>query len=387
MSASAPSARRSTSHKHPSSPRASPARHLPIAAALRYEATSNAECASLRYVTGEGPGIRRVRQGKGFRYVDARGKAVRDPDVLERIRNLVLPPAWEDVWICPYANGHLQATGRDARGRKQYRYHDRWRTVRDEIKFGRMFLFGLALPTIRRRVRRDLALPGTQRERVLATLVRLLETSHIRVGNDEYARTNGSYGLTTLQDKHAEVHGETIHFEFEGKSGKEHVVEVKNPRLAKVVKRCRDLPGPDLFQYVDAAGKRRRIHSSDVNHYLHEITGQDFTAKDFRTWAATLSAARLLRNEQEIAASTKAAIRRVIKSVSEELGNTPAVCRRSYVHPAILKAYETGCLGDVERTVHLPSHVGVQELTKDETALLGILRDYLPRIERRRRAR
>ena len=252
----------------------------------------SAQAAGLRYVSDDRPGIRRKRRGKGFTYVDPCGSTVRDPKALARIRSLAVPPAWTEVWICAQPTGHLQATGRDARGRKQYRYHPEWRAVRDETKFGRMTLFGEALPALRARAAEDLGRRGLPREKVLAAVVKLLETTLIRVGNREYARQNGSFGLTTLCDGNVDIQGSRLRFEFRGKSGKEHMVEIHDRRLARVVKRCRDLPGQTLFQYLDDDGLRQSITSGDVNAYLREITGQDFTAKDFRTWAAPSSPSR-----------------------------------------------------------------------------------------------
>src|SRR3954454_18988689 len=250
--------------------------------------------AGLRYVSDTGPGIRRKRSGTGYSYIGPDGKRITDQKTLERIRKLAVPPAYTDVWICPSPNGHLQATGRDARGRKQYRYHPKWREVRDETKFGRMVVFSEVLPKIRARVDTDLARPGLPREKVLATVVRLLEATSIRVGNDEYARTNGSYGLTTLRNKHVEISGGSVQFRFRGKSGKVHDVKLQDRRLARVIQQCHDLPGHELFEYVDEDGAVRRIASEDVNEYLKEISGQDFTAKEFRTWTATVLMARAL---------------------------------------------------------------------------------------------
>lgn len=300
-----------------------------------------AKAASLRYVSDQDSGIRRRRAGAGFQFVDAGGRVVRDAATLERIRSLVIPPAWRDVWICPFPSGHIQATGRDARGRKQYLYHSRWRKIRDEAKFAHMASFGAALPRIRRRVRRDLALPSIPREKVLATLVRLLETTLIRIGNDEYARSNGSFGLTTLRNRHAKVHGATIRFRFRGKSGKEHEIDVTDPRMARLVKRCQELPGQDLFQYLDEAGNLHPVGSADVNDYLREITGEDFTAKDFRTWAATLLASQALAAEEAATSAAKAqrTVAKVIQLVAARLGNTAAICRKSYIHPAVIESY------------------------------------------------
>ncbi|HEX8984893.1 MAG TPA: DNA topoisomerase IB [Bryobacteraceae bacterium] len=304
----------------------------------------SAKAAGLRYVADSMPGIRRKRAGKGFTYVTPEGKPLRDQATLERIRSLVIPPAWKDVWICPLAHGHLQATGRDARGRKQHRYHPLYRAVRDQVKYSRMAAFARALPAIRERVREDLKLPGVPREKVLAAVVRLLEVTLIRVGNDEYARENDSFGLTTMRDEHAGISGDKIRFHFRGKSGKEHAIELSDPRLARIVKRCQDLPGEELFQYLDGDGEVHDITSADVNDYLREISGQDFTAKDFRTWNGTVLAAIAL-GECGVDASQmqlKKNIVATIKQVAERLGNRPATCRKYYVHPAVLDSYTAG---------------------------------------------
>ncbi len=303
--------------------------------------------AGLRYVSDTSPGIRRKRSGTGFTFVGPDGRRITDEKTLERIRKLAIPPAYTDVWICPSPSGHLQATGRDARGRKQYRYHPRWRQVRDETKFGRMVAFSEVLPKIRARVETDLGRPGLPREKVLATVVRLLECTNIRVGNDEYARTNGSYGLTTLRDKHVEVSGGNLRFSFRGKSGKTHEVELSDRRLARIVRRCRDVPGEELFQYLDDEGSRQTIDSGHVNDYLREISGQEFTAKDFRTWAGTLLAYRALRalQPQDHGPAAKKNVVQAMRVTAEKLGNTPAVARGSYVHPAVLDAYLEGGLG------------------------------------------
>lgn len=272
---------------------------------------------------------------------------MRDSQQLGRIRSLAIPPAWTDVWICPLPNGHLQASGRDSKRRKQYRYHPRWRQVRDETKYGRMLAFGRALVRIRRRVEEDLARPGLPREKVLATVVGLLEATLIRVGNEEYARANRSYGLTTLRNSHVDVNGSKLEFRFRGKGGKEHVVGVHDRRLSQVVKRCQDLPGYELFQYLDEASERRSIESADVNAYLREITGEDFTAKDFRTWAGTVLAACALRAMEAAGGSQRRAngnVVRAMESVAERLGNTAAICRKCYVHPGVLEAYLDGSL-------------------------------------------
>ena len=277
-------------------------------------------------------------------YLGPDGAVVRDPDDLSRIRALAIPPAWKEVWICPVDNGHLQATGRDSKGRKQYRYHSHWRQTRDEAKYSKVMAFGRSLPAIRRRVRRDLRLPGLPREKVLATVVRLLESTLIRVGNIEYARENGSFGLTTMRRRHVRVRGSSLAFQFRGKSGRFHRISIEDRRLAKIVKRCRDIPGHELFQYLDEQSEPKTIDSSDVNEYLREITGQDFTAKDFRTWAGTLSAATALQKTSAFASEREAKrnIVQVIEAVAQELGNTPAICRKCYIHPAILDAYLEG---------------------------------------------
>jgi DNA topoisomerase-1 len=305
---------------------------------------SSARAAGLRYSNDTRPGISRRRAGRGFSYRDADGTPIRDSAVLGRIRALAIPPAWTDVWICPDPAGHLQATGRDARGRKQYRYHARWRARRDESKFERLIDFGRALPRIRRRCDADLARPGLAREKVLATVVRLLETTLIRVGNDEYARLNRSFGLTTLRGRHVRVDGTTIRFRFRGKSGQRHEVGLRDRRLAAIVRRCQELPGQELFAYVDPDGEVHDIASDDVNDYLREISGADVTAKDFRTWAGTVLAYRALR-AAGVAEDARDAQRNVVAAVKQtalQLGNTPAVARRSYVHPAVVDAYLDG---------------------------------------------
>jgi DNA topoisomerase-1 len=300
----------------------------------------------LVYVNPDMPGLRRFRQGEHFRYKDATGAWVRDPDEIARIRSLAIPPAYTDVWICPLPNGHLQATGIDARGRKQYRYHPDWRLLKDESKFERLEAFGQALPRIRARVARDLGDGGTGaalgRERVLATLVRLLDTTFMRVGNEEYASTNGSYGLTTLRNKHAAVRGGSLKLRFRGKSGVMHETEVDDPRVAKVVRACQQLPGQDLFQYVDDEGQPHGLSSTDVNDYLREAAGENFTAKDFRTWHGTVQALELTRlacdsaNCGDATPSMRYSAKEIIAAVAKQLGNTPAVCKKAYVHPAVL---------------------------------------------------
>jgi DNA topoisomerase-1 len=307
-----------------------------------------ARAAGLRYVSDATPGIVRRRRGKAFDYRHADGGPVRDPRTLGRIRALAIPPAWREVWICSADDGHLQATGRDARHRKQYRYHRRWREVRDETKYGRLIPFAAALARIRQRVARDLARPGLPREKVLATVVRLLETTRARIGNEEYARENESFGLTTLRERQVRVRGSKLRFRFRGKSGVEHTIELSDRRLAAIVRRMQDLPGEQLFRYVDDDGETRRIESADVNAYLEEISGDDFTSKDFRTWAATVLAARALHAQGPCAtqAEGKRNIAQAIAAVAGALGNTTAVCRKCYIHPEILESYFAGELCD-----------------------------------------
>jgi len=307
----------------------------------------SARAAGLRYSTDARPGISRRRSGRGFTYRTADGDTIRDRDDLRRIRAIAVPPAWTGVWICPDPRGHLQATGRDARGRKQYRYHPAWRTGRDDAKFERLLEVARVLPGIRQRCDEDLARPGLSREKVLAAVVRLLELTLIRVGNEEYARLNKSFGLTTLRSRHARVEGTSIRFRFRGKSGQQHEVGLRDRRLAAVVRRCQDLPGQDLFAWVDAEDVAHDVTSDDVNDYLREISGIEMTAKDFRTWAGTVLAYRALRALAPVE-DGRAAKRNVVEAVrltAGRLGNTPAVARQSYVHPAILEAYLDGAIG------------------------------------------
>lgn len=320
------------------------------------------------------PGITRRSAGKGFSYVGPDGKTVRDRDTLTRIKSLVIPPAWTNVWICDSADGHLQATGRDARGRKQYRYHPQWSRVRDETKYGRAALFGESLPAIRNRVEADLHTQGLSRERVLATIVRLLERTFIRVGNTEYAKSNKSFGLTTLQDRHVQIAGANVVFKFRGKSGKSHEVRLTDKKLAQLIKRCRDVPGQDLFQYLDDAGTRHPVRSNDVNDYLRSIAESEFTAKDFRTWAGTLLAAdALLQAYAAREKFTRATATQAVQAVAAQLGNTPAVCKKCYIHPAVLKAFEDETL--LQRfTKEFTKKARVPGLTRDESALLRFLK-------------
>jgi DNA topoisomerase I len=343
----------------------------------------SAQAAGLRYVSDTMPGIRRKRAGKGFSYLGQDGKTIHDAKELARIRSLAIPPAYTDVWICPIPNGHIQATGRDARGRKQYRYHPKWREVRDETKFGRMLAFSEVLPQIRERVDQDLARQGLPREKVLATVVRLLECTRIRVGNDEYTRANRSFGLTTLQDRHVEISGSNLRFEFRGKSGKTHSVSLSDRRLARIVQRCQALPGEDLFQYLDEEGVRQTVGSGDVNDYIREISGQEFTAKDFRTWAGTILAVAALT---EVGAwdserQAKSNVLQAIDRVAEQLNNTRAVCRKYYVHPAVFESYLAGTMlealqnGTKEAAKNATAK---KELSPEETAVVRLIRHHLP---------
>jgi DNA topoisomerase-1 len=331
------------------------------------------ERATLCYVTDDTPGIRRFRSGRGFRYLTADKSPVKDLLTRQRIRALAIPPAWTEVWICSTSEGHIQAVGRDARGRKQYRYHPRWRETRDATKYARLAMFAERLPAIRRRVSEDLARPGLPREKILATVVRLLETSLIRVGNVEYAASNGSFGLTTLRNRHVTVEGSSLRFEFRGKGGKRHVVDVADRRLARIVRQCQDLPGHELFQYMDDDGRRHSIGSADVNAYLREIAGEEFTAKDFRTWAGTVLAASSLRNDDfDSQSRARRNVARAMKAVATRLGNTAAICRKCYVHPAVINAYLDGTLRRAtERAVRRRPAPG---LDREEAAILPILR-------------
>jgi DNA topoisomerase I len=321
----------------------------------------SAQAVGLQYVSDQSPGIQRKKMGKkGFAYFDTQGDRITDPEIIARINSLAIPPAYKNVWICPLADGHLQATGRDAKGRKQYRYHPLWRAIRDQTKFTRMLAFSGALPEIRRRLDHDLSRPGLPKEKVLATILRLMELTRIRVGNEEYAKTNHSYGLTTLQDEHVEVSGSKISFHFRGKSGVDHAIEISDRKLARIVKRCQDIPGQELFQYRDADGQFHDVTSSDVNDYLRDITGQDFTAKDFRTWAGTVLAAAQLVEIGHFTSQTAAKknMTQAIKVVASHLGNRPATCRKYYIHPAILDAYLDESLHEI-----MAKH---QEITVDD---------------------
>lgn len=329
-------------------------------------------------------GLVRKRAGKGFRYVDADGKVVKDKETLARIKSLVIPPAWTNVWICPSAQGHLQVTGRDAKGRKQSRYHPRWREVRDETKYERMLLFGSTLPKIRERVEVDLGVAGMPRQKVLATIVRLMEVTLIRVGNEEYARTNHSYGLTTLRNRHVEVDGSTVTFKFQGKSGVKHAIDITDRRLARIIQRCQDIPGYELFQYVDGDGEPHNIGSADVNEYLREVSSQEFTAKDFRTWAGTVLACMMLREFEAFESETQATknVVEAIKAVAQRLGNTPSVCRKCYVHPAVLECYMTGALANGrKRRTEKVCDEAADALREEEAALMRLLRQRLKSVD------
>jgi DNA topoisomerase-1 len=349
-------------------------------AKLVAEAMEAAEEAGLRYVADDRPGYTRKAKGDDFEYFDTEQKPINDEQRLLRIKRLAIPPAWTEVWVCPSANCHIQATGRDARRRKQYLYHERWREIRDENKFDRMIAFGRALPKIRRRVAKDLKLPGLPRNKVLATVVQLLERTSIRIGNEEYARENKSFGLTTMKDRHVEVKGSKLRFRFRGKSGKEHEVDVTDRRIARTISRLQDLPGQDLFQYLDDDGEVHNVSSQDVNEYLREITGDDFSAKDFRTLAGTVLTAVAL-NAQEKFENNKQAKKNVttaIKAVAEILGNTPAICRKCYVHPAIFESYlsRQSIDGLKQRTEDALENENV-DLRSSEAAVLKFLESKL----------
>jgi DNA topoisomerase-1 len=355
-----------------------PSKRKKVQLTLITDPVKSAETAGLRYVTDASPGIRRKGAGKGFSYIGVDGKKIGDRQELDRIKSLIIPPAWKDVWICPLANGHIQATGLDAKGRKQYRYHSDWAKVRSQTKFNRMILFSEALPQIRQQTERHLSLPGLPREKVLATVVQLLETTLIRVGNVEYAQENKSFGLTTMRSRHVDISGSTIKFEFRGKSGVEHDIEINDRRLAKIVKRCQELPGHELFQYLDDEGKRQTIDSEDVNSYLREITGEDFTAKDFRTWAGTVLAAKELEQMRSYNSPTEAKknVAQAIKNVAKQLGNRPATCRKYYVHPAVIEAYLEGTLTETLQTKHYKTDppYGLQP---EEFAVIYLLEQHL----------
>jgi DNA topoisomerase I len=357
-----------------------------LPAARMPDPAESARAARLRYVSDDSPGIRRVRSGKGFVYINQDDKTVRDPDELRRLKSLAIPPAWRDVWICPLPHGHLQATGRDAKGRKQHRYHPRWREVRDETKYDRMREFAKMLPAIRRKVKQDLALPGLPREKVLATVIRLLETSMIRVGNEEYRRQNNSFGLATLRSRHVNVWGASIRFEFRGKSGVHHAVDLNDRRLARIIKQCQDLPGYELFQYIGDDAERYAIDSGDVNDYLRQIAGGEFSSKDFRTWAGTVLAAQALGEFHGVDSKTRVKnnILQAIESVAKKLGNTKAVCRKCYIHPAVIDAYTDGSLLQaLRRHAKKPAANHSHALAPEEAAVLALLNRKLKLANRR----
>ena len=329
----------------------------------------------LHYVDDSQPGIRRKKLRSKFCYFDADGQRIKDPDEIKRINALAVPPAYSDVWICADPRGHLQATGRDARGRKQYRYHARWREVRDADKYSRMLEFGGALPKLRRQLEALLAAPGFSRDKVMATVITLLDATLIRVGNSQYARDNRSYGLTTLRSRHVEVKGSAILFQFRGKSGIEHQITIKDQRLARIIKRCLELPGQNLFQYLDENGERHSVSSSDVNAYLQTLTGADFTAKDYRTWAGSTLALAVLRELQwESETEAKKHIVEMVKDVSRQLGNTPAVCRKCYIHPAVLDSF---LLGDLAK---LPKPRTRKGLKAEEVGLAMFLESLVDQV-------
>ncbi len=341
--------------------------------------------AGLRYVTGCGPCIRRQRRGKSFRYIGTDGRPLRDERQISRIRALVIPPAWRDVWICPSPNGHLQAIGWDARGRKQYRYHARYRSVRDQAKFSRMIAFGTVLVRIRQAVERDITRRGLPKEKVLAAIVQLLQTAFLRVGNDEYVKANDSFGLTTMRNKHVTIEGAKLMFRFRGKSGVEHLLQLSDRRLARIVKQCQELPGYDLFEYTDADGNICRIDSADVNRYIREAAGADFTAKDFRTWAGTLLAIQALHAAGPATSATQAKrnVVAAVKSIAQSLGNRPATCRKYYIHPAVIEAYEDGSLFPVmEQGIIQDSEYSGLGLRPDEYAIMVIVARYQEQLAR-----
>jgi DNA topoisomerase I len=341
-----------------------------------------AESAGLRHVSDARPGIRRKKTGTGFGYTRADHSKLVEQDALKRIKALAIPPAWTDVWICPFADGHIQATGRDAKGRKQYRYHTRFREVRESTKYEHVVAFADALPAIRAKVHEDMALRGLRREKVLATVVHLLETTLIRVGNDDYAKQNNSYGLTTLKNQHVAVEGNEVRFRFTGKSGKQWSLQVRDRRIAKIIKACQELPGQELLQYVDDAGNYQDVTSTDVNDYLKEITDKDITAKDFRTWAGTVLAAMALNELESFdsAAQAKRNLRAAIEKVAGKLGNTPIICRKCYVHPEVLNCYMDGNLVlELKAKAESELRGDVQSLKPEEAAVLALLRGRLAR--------
>ena len=361
---------------------------LPATPEMALNPVAAAKLAKLRHVTDDIPGIARRKARHGFDYRYPNGELVRDIETLKRIRSLAIPPAWTDVWICPYPNGHIQAVGRDERGRKQYRYHPRWREVRDESKYGKMLIFGKVLPAIRQRVEADLSRRGLPRERVLAAVVRLMEATLFRIGNTEYAKANKSYGLTTLRDRHVEIDGSHIHLSFRGKHGIRHESNINDRRLARIIKDCRDLPGYELFQYIDKEGERHTIDSADVNEYLREVSGEEITAKDFRTWAATNLAAIALQEFElfDTEAKKKKAVVGAIAKVAKHLGNTPAICRRCYIHPAIFDGYLDGTLlTTLKEQTRKYLEENITGLSAEEAAVTAFLTLRLGELEKTRK--
>ena len=342
------------------------------------EAEEGAALAGLRYVSDDSPGLRRRKSGRGFSYLRPDGARLADAAALRRIRALAIPPAWTDVWICAAADGHIQATGRDAKGRKQYRYHPEFRAMRESVKFEHLLAFAHALPQIRARVAQDMARRGLPREKVLATVVHLLENTLIRVGNDDYARQNRSYGLTTLKTRHVAVEGDAVRFRFTGKSGRQWSLQLRDRRVARIIRACQELPGQDLLRYCDDAGAIRTVGSGDVNAYLRQISGRDVTAKDFRTWAGTVLAALALAECEAFtsAAQARRNLKAAIARVSAQLGNTPTICRKCYIHPEVLSAYLDGALA-LEREAQGEAPGTCEPLRPEEAALIALLRTRL----------
>jgi DNA topoisomerase-1 len=348
------------------------------------EAKAIARQNGLRYITDEMPGISRVRHGKGFSYHDEKGGLIQDREEIMRLQALAIPPAWEEVWISPHANGHILATGRDARQRKQYRYHPHWRMVRDDAKYERMISFAQALPAIRRAVDEDLHKPGLKREKVIASVVYLLQSTLMRVGNDEYARANKSFGLTTLRNRHVRIDGSDVMFRFRGKSGVQHEIKLHDPYVVRIIRKMRDLPGQELFQYLDDEGETHTIDSGDVNAYLRDVSGEDFTAKDFRTWAGTVLATLALQAFEQFdsEAQAKKNVVRAIESVAKKLGNTPSICRKCYVHPAVVESYMEGIITQfLKEQVETKLVEELHSLTAEEAAVLALLQQRLSEAE------
>ena len=334
----------------------------------------SAEMAHLYYVSDVVPGIKRKKSGKDFTYIDIKGKVITDEKQLSRIRALILPPAWEDVWICAKPNGHLQATGRDAKGRKQYKYHLKWQKLRNELKFDKMLLFGQILPSIRKQIRKDLSLSGIPKEKVMALVISIMSETLIRVGNAEYAEENNTFGLTTMLNKHVQIKDNTVKFKFKGKSGKFHDIDLKNKRLAKLIKQCRELPGYDLFEYLDESGSPHSIGSSDVNSYMCSITNQNFTAKDFRTWGGSVYAMQVLQDFTGFTSQTEAKknLTEAIKLIAKKLGNTTTVCKKYYIHPKVLEAFLDGTLDSV---IEKSKTKTIDELKPEEVAFMHLIED------------